>query len=256
MEQHDMSISHSPKFYPNPGSDSVVVFIHGFMGSPRQFDWLAQAVSQQNCSAATLLLPGHGGSASDFGAGTFNSWQNHVDSEIGRLAALYKNIWLAGHSMGGLLAINAAVRFEECVRGLFTIACPFKISGFSANTLKVRLNQIFGGKGNPLKTAYLSNSSVALSPGLLWHAQRPAAELKKLMSAARSNLGMIRVPFTAVYSTSDELTSIASLKILKAGLNTVDFKAVVLSESVHAFFPEHEKKIIELELLSLVAGIL
>ena len=247
-----MTDLHKPQLYLNPASNDIVIFIHGFMGSPRQFESLAQAVHRQGYSAASLLLPGHGGPARDFGLGTFKRWQHHVDTEIERFSGEYTNIWLAGHSMGGLLAINSAVRFSGHVRGLFTIACPFKLTAFSAYALKTRIRQVFCRKGDPVKAAYLSNSSVVPSPGLIWHSRKPAAELKKLMLAARSNLPQVRVPVVAVYSAADELTSIISLDIFRAELTEVCLKPVLLTESLHAYYTAQEQAAIEQELLQLV----
>ena len=236
---------HAPVYLENPAKPGVAVFIHGFMGSPRQFDFLTASVYDKGLSVASLLLPGHGGTAKDFSLGTFERWQSHVDSEIERLALDYADIWLAGHSMGGLLAINAAVKHCSHVRGVFTIASPFKMSFFSIFALKVRLRQVFGKKSDPIKAAYLSACSVPPSPSLVWRTSKPSAELKKLIKAARDNLQNLRVPVTAVYSASDELVSIASLDIFKSGLVGVEYEQVLLSDSLHAWYPEHERNIIE-----------
>jgi len=222
------------------------------MGSPRQFDRLAEFVRQHGYATAALLLPGHGGSTRDFGSSTFESWQNHVDAEVERFSRDYENIWLTGHSMGGLLAINAAARFDKCVRGIFTVACPFRITTFSAYTLRIRFRQFFSKKTDPIRVAYFSNSSVAPSPGLLLHTRKPASEIKTLMHAARNNLSQIHVPVTSVYSASDELTSIVSLDILKAELTGAPIEPIVLKDSLHAYFPEHEQIIIEQALLRLL----
>jgi len=224
------------------------------MGSPRQFDSLAEAVNKHGCSAATLLLPGHGGSAKNFASGTFESWQSHVDSEVERYSRDYQNIWLGGHSMGGLLAINAAVKFNRFVRGIFAIACPFKLTMFSMYATKIRLRQFFCKKDDPIKAVYLSNSSIALTPNLLLHSRKPGAEMKKLMFAARNNLPEVCVPVTAVYSTSDELTSIESKDILKKELVKAPCETTILTQSLHAYYTEKEREIIEKALINLVSG--
>jgi len=246
---------HSPQFYMNPGSSSIVLFIHGFMGSPQQLCSLAQAVHQNGYSAATLLLPGHGGSARDFTSSTFEGWQRHVDSKIERFSADFENIWLVGHSMGGLLAINSAVSFSRSVRGIFTIACPFRMSMFSPYAIRIRFKQVISKKSDPMRIAYLTGSSVTPSLSLIWYGHRPTSELKKLMSAARSNLSQVHIPVTAVYSTSDELTSILSLDILKAELTAAPLVTIVLTDSLHAYYPEKEQSVIKESLLRFLWGI-
>ena len=280
-----MDRSHAPYFLENPAENGIVIFIHGFMGSPRQFDKLAAAVQKQGRSAAALLLPGHGGSVRDFAAGTSARWQDYVDAEVESYSRDYADIWLAGHSMGGLLAINAAVRHGEQapgmqtpgaqtpgmqtpgagppedrapeerapgahIRGIFTIACPFKLTTFSAYTIRFRIKQVFSRKDAPARVAYLDGSSVRLSPGLLWSSATQAVELKKLMSKARGNLLLLRAPVFAAYSTSDELTSIQSLDIFRSELSGAPFEHLLLTDSLHAYYPEHEQTLLESSLLS------
>jgi len=249
-----MNSLHAPLFLcASSGNKGIVIFIHGFMGSPGQFAGYAKIVHQHGLSAAALLLPGHGGSAKDFGTGTFELWQGHVNSEIERFFQSYSDIWLVGHSMGGLLSINAAVKYSKHVRGIFVIACPFRLTTLSLHSLKIRLIQIFAGKKNPIKATYLGRAGVPVSPRLIWNTASPAKELRmRLMPAAINNLANVRIPVLAVYSTSDELTSIRSLETLKSGLSGTQFEQIVLTDSLHGYYPEHERVIIEKALLKFI----
>ena len=242
-----MKYQHIPLFREHPESKSLVVFIHGYMGSPRQFAGLIDLAYEHGHSIAALLLPGHGGSAKYFGTGSYEAWQSHVDSEVERFSHDYSSILLVGHSMGGLLAINTAVKFDKCVRGLFLIATPFKRTLFSMYALKLRLKQAFSRRDNPLKREYLDNCSVALTPDFIWTNIKPAADIKRLMNAARIMLPKLTVPVTAVYSSGDELVAMESADILKNELNDVDapLTLVLLSDSTHVYYPPHEQAIIE-----------
>lgn len=261
------SQAHAPLFMENTDSKSLVMFIHGFMGSPRLFDDLAKSVYHQGFSAASLLLPGHGGSSKDFASGTMERWQRHVDAEIERFSNDYKNVRLVGHSMGGLLALNAAVRFTGLVRSVFMMASPFKLALFNAKAAKTRIKMVFYRKSHPVKAVYLACAGIQssatfwrdtdagfrMSPDLLWRMAKPGVELKKLMHATIGVLPNVSVPVTAVYSRSDELTSFASLDILKSGLSGIPFDEVLLTDSLHNYFPEHERVLIEQTLLKSLA---
>ena len=246
-----VSDKHAPIFLNNPTDKGLVVFIHGFMGSPRQFGELGEAVHKRGFAVASLLLPGHNASIREFASCTHDRWQSHVDSELERFSRVHADIWLAGHSMGGLLAINAAARYGGHVRGIFSIACPFKLATFSANTVKARLKQAFSAE---VSAAYRNGSSVPVSPSLIWRVRKPAAEVKKLMRVARENLRYIRAPVFAVYSASDELTSIESLEILSSGLAGASFEHLLLSDSLHAYYPEREREMIAQALLGFVCS--
>jgi len=224
------------------------------MGSPCQFDGFAECVHRRGISAASLLLPGHGDSAKEFGTGTMERWQAHVNSEIERYSQYYNDIWLVGHSMGGLLAINASVSYKDHVRGIFMMMTPFKVVLFSPNGAKVRIKQGVYRKSHPIKAAYLEGSGVRLTLDIIWRALRPTAELFKLIRLTKEILPDVSVPVTAVYAIGDELTSLKSLGILRSGLRDVPFEHVILPDSLHAYFSGYDRAVMEQALLKFVFG--
>jgi len=240
-----MSSLHTSIYLKNEGAKSIVLLIHGFMASPKTFESLTKAVYENSYSAAALLLPGHGGTAKDFETGTAEGWQNHVNSEIERFSRDYTEIWLVGHSMGGLLSLGAAIKYSEIVRGVFAIACPLKLAYLSPNHIKVRTKQIFASKDNPIRAAYLEKAGVPQSVEMIWRILKPATEVTKLMRITKANLPQVTVPVAAVYSTSDELISIDSADILKEGLTGTEYKQTILKDSLHAMYTEHDQAVIE-----------
>jgi esterase/lipase len=154
--------------------------------------------------------------------------------------------------MGGALALNTAVKHSKHINGIFLIACPFKFAGLSLNTVRVRRLQVFSKKNNPIKKAYIDNSSVKPSISLIGHILKPKRELKKLISIAKENLPNVFAPVIAVYSASDELVSVSSVNILRSGLTGTDVEQVLLSDSLHSYYTENEYAIIEQALLNMV----
>ena len=222
-------------------SKGLVIFIHGFMGNTRLFDSFSGLVRQQGYITESLLLPGHGGSSKEFSSSTFEQWQGHVDAEILRASEGAANILLVGHSMGGLLALNAASRLSGHVHGVFLIASPFKLAAFSPKANLTRLKYIFYRKTHPVKAAFLENGGIRFSPFVLLHMIKPYFQLRKCMRETRDRLPDISVPVAAVYSLSDELSDVKSLDILRNGLSGVSLEYLLLSDSLHAYFPPHER---------------
>jgi len=236
---------HAPLYLEGAADKGIVVFIHGFMGSPRHFDKLAAAAHNQGLTVVALLLPAHGGTAKEFGSGSHELWQNYIDSEVERFAREYTNIWLVGHSMGCLLAINAAVKHSNKICGLFLIALPLKIGLFSATAIKIRLKQVFSRERKQIKATYSSVCSVKSSPGMIVYMIKQVFELIKLKKAATANLHNLRAPVVAVLSENDELTSIKSKKILKSGLTGAPLENLLLTDSLHSYYQEKEWEKIE-----------
>jgi len=250
-----LSNLHAPLSLKADFAKGLVIFIHGFMGSPRQFDDLAETAYNNGFSTLQLLLPGHGSTLDEFCSFKFQQLQNHVYAEIESHACTYSDIWLVGHSMGGLLALCAAEKFGEGIRGVFSIACPFTLTLFSAKALKLRLTLIFAKRSNPIKSAYLDDSSVPTSSHLIWHVASPFFELKKLMHHTKALLPKIKVPVFAIYSAEDETVSIKSLSTLKSGLGSTSFSSFVLSNSLHAYYTKHEREEIKKSLLEFIEPI-
>jgi len=254
-EDNDVrELTHEPRFEQGSVDGEIVLFIHGFMGTPRQFDNLVDAVRLQGYSCASLLLPGHGGSVKEFSKTKYTSWQEHVDSEVKRLSETYSKIWIVGHSMGGLLALNASIKFPEHICGIFPIACPLKIVYVSAHAFRINFKKFFRKKSNPIRVAYIKFSSIPRNFSLLWYIHKPDFEFLKLQSKTRKILPQIKSPIVAVFSIKDEVTSIKSLDVMRSELKNCDFKAVMLQESLHAHYPKHEQATVERALLEFIGA--
>jgi len=156
--------------------------------------------------------------------------------------------------MGGLLAINSAISHSGHIRGIFPIACPFRLTLIAPLSKIGLMKRFFSRSRKQVRAAYFSCCSVRTSPGLFLHVPKQAREVKKLIKAARGNLHAVRAPVAAVYSKSDELTSPKSLGILKAGLTSAGFSQLVLSDSLHAYYSEKEQALIEQMLLNFIGA--
>ena len=240
---------HAPFFTEAPQPEGLVIFIHGFMGSPHQFVDFFKPLYAQRYSIAALLLPGHGKTTSAFSTGTADSWRDYVLAEVERYAKQYDNIWLVGHSMGCLLAIQAEVKYPERIRGLFLIACPFRMKIFLFQMLRVRFQQIFFQAEHPLKKAYHEGSSIPITFGLLWHSIKPTIEFKRLAASTRKLLSKITLPILAVYCKKDEVVSMRSAKVFRKLPAQARFSQITLAHSYHAYFPEKDRQRIEQALL-------
>ena len=132
---------------------TALLFIHGFADTPRI--WLRVAERLAGAGPFTcraMRLPGSGEPARAAKRQTLEVWRRAVDEELDRLRAAHERVWLVGHSMGGALAFDAALRRPAAVDGVAAFAPLLRVSGRRAPLLP------------PAAWFRLATATLALSP--------------------------------------------------------------------------------------------
>lgn len=97
---------------------AALLLIHGFPGTPAEMRPLADAFHAQGWTTHGVLLPGFGADIATLAERRLAHWQATVTDAVHLLARDHQVVWLAGNSMGGALAIHAAVTLPSQVQGL------------------------------------------------------------------------------------------------------------------------------------------
>lgn len=224
------------------GNDTLVIFIHGFLGSPDSFRSLARRLHGQGMDCAALLLPGHGGTVRAFSRVKAPEWSSHVRAEIDRLRPGYRQVILCGHSLGSLLALNyiaeeatapavaqpapgpgrepagerpagATGRPEPPIQGLILFCTPMRLR-LRPFSLRIGLKQFLTPphRDDPVTAAY--RLSYGLSRPLLnpLALVRPAIALIQVRRLARQRLAQVTTPTLIIQSLGDETAAPASAR--------------------------------------------
>ena len=207
----------------------VVVFLHG-AGFDRTV-WRLQTrwFANHGRSVLAVDLPGHGRS----GGVPLGSIADIADWTIRLLdAARVSQAALVGHSMGGLVALDAAGRYPERIRalGLCGIAGempvhPEMLESAKAGTRKVRELMTFWGLGRAHQVGgmvspglWLTRESLAVldkaAPGVI-HADLAACNVYK---DARARAAAVKCPVAFVCGDSDQMTPAAKCRPLAAAI--------------------------------------
>lgn len=232
----------------------AVIFIHGFLGSSAQFAPFREAVEAAGADAVCFTLPGHGGSFARFRKAGRKDWEACVLSRVESCAKEYGEVYLVGHSMGGLLAMHAALRFPESVKGILALSLPLSVR-ITPRTVRILAGSVrkretqdpyvlaarqFGGVGGI--TFFNSPLLLKNTFGLL-----------HMMRAGRKQLPHLPVPLTVLNSKKDEIVSPRTAAIVKKRLPAA--KVCSLAESGHFYFPEGETARIRRAVLSLMGEV-
>ena len=111
-------------FALNPAGTPALLLIHGFADGPSVFAQIAPPLAAAGFAVRAMHLSGSGVPPADMKGLAFADWRADVDREIAALRAAdpARPIWLVGHSLGGALAYDAALRPENRVAGLVLLA--------------------------------------------------------------------------------------------------------------------------------------
>ncbi len=230
-----MNEIHRPVKRIVPGAKNAVIFIHGIVATPRFFDGLVSQVPA-DWSVHSLLLPGHGGTVSDFGRTPGAEWAAHVHDAVAEMRQSHERIYLAGHSLGTLLAIREAVRDDEKIAGMLLLCVPLRIrvkpSALWRNTLK---GLGLGKDGPDLHTYYGVAQDWRFWRYIRWIPRY--LELFRESAAARREIPRLTVPAVALMARKDELVSPRSAK----DLANPRIRVRELPNSMHHAFPPEDR---------------
>ncbi len=191
---------------PVPAAQPPVVFVHGAGGTHQH--WLYQVRDLLPSPTYALDLPGHGRSE---GPGRDNV-QAYADWLVAFLdAAGLDRVVLVGHSMGGAIAQDMALRYPDRVAGLGLVAtgarlrvAPAILGGILQNTeAAVRLICDFAfGPEAPREMVRLGRRQMGEIPAEVLYGDFVACDLFDVMD----RLGEIAVPTFVLCGTQDQLT--------------------------------------------------
>lgn len=199
-----------------PRSNVVVLFIHGIMGTPEHFDFLLPLLPE-NWSYRRLWLSGHGKGLAEFNHAAMAQWRAQVREAVVELSTEHERLLVVTHSMGGLLALDAASACPGAVDALFALALPLKIlphPAAGANALKVALGRVRPGDAMAMDAQRCCGVA---GDRQLWRylgAVPRYLELFALSRQVRRALPAPELPLEAWFSSKDELVSVRAAGLL------------------------------------------
>ena len=122
----------------------LMILLHGFTGHMEEPHIIAMAEMMTGVGFAVLRaeLYGHGRSGGTFRDHTIWKWLNNIMTlvDYARKELGYKEIWLCGHSQGGLSVLLAAALERDRIKGVVALAPAVTIPAWARNGSAMRLD--------------------------------------------------------------------------------------------------------------------
>ena len=113
-----LKINYLEKNPPSRSSNYQIIFIHGSGGNASIWQKIMDIISQKGWGSMAVSLPGHGPSAGE-GMASIPEYSEFVNDFI--IKKGYENIFLAGHSLGGGIVLDFALKYPEKLKGIILI---------------------------------------------------------------------------------------------------------------------------------------
>lgn len=194
---------------------TAVLFIHGIVGTPNHFNEFIPLIPK-SFSVYNLLLDGHGKGVKDFSKTSMKKWELQVSSVVEELSLSHDKIYIVGHSLGTLLAIEQAIKNEK-VCCLFLLAVPLRIwlkPKMAINSLKVYFDKISPNDHEALvaKKCYGIRNDKNIFHYIGWIPR--FLELFAKIRQIRKSIHLLTTTCSVYQSRKDEMVSRKSTKLL------------------------------------------
>jgi carboxylesterase len=247
--------------YHLPGGRNGVLLIHGLTGTPTEMRFVAKGLNRNGFTVHGMQLAGHCGDEADLLATGWHDWYGSVVEAADRLRGEVDHLFVAGLSMGALLALKLAADHPDKVDGLGLYGTTFVYDGWTIpwiGKLSFMLPLVCGlGFGHRMKFhecfpygikderirqriagSMLSGDSAAAGlPGNPWPS---LAEFYRLSFRVRQQLKNIRTPCLVVHAKDDDVASLKNVRLVVRGVSG-PVETVLLENSYHMITVDQER---------------
>jgi len=237
--------------------NNVVVAVHGFSSAPMEMKELATYLHKKNINVYAPRLKGHGTTAYDLQNSTWEDWYYSLSRAITIASMKYENIYIAGFSAGGLLALLSSLKHCPKLKGVICINAALKLKDSRVKTLipAVNLwNEIVSSVHiEDLQKEYIPN--IAEHPDINYdkHYVKSIFQLNQLMIISSKKLKDIHLPTLVIQGKNDPVVDPASAKEIYINIQSKDKAIVYLNSNTHVIVKTDENKLIFEEIIKFIS---
>ena len=212
-----------------PDARTGVLLIHGFTGNPMSMRPWGEHLAAEGFTVRGPLLPGHGTSWQDANLSRHDQWTAAVDEAFDALAAECDQVFVAGLSMGGTLAIRFAETRPADLAGLILVNPALLTQRLDAKLLPLlaRLTPSWAPIASDIKKPGVAELAYPKLP------TRAMMQLRQLWAVTRADLPKVSTPVIVFHSAEDHVVEPVNTQVFLDGISSTDTTEVVLRDSYH-----------------------
>lgn len=216
------------------GGPDAVLLLHGLTGAPFEMHHLALRLAAEGYRCLAPVMAGHGGKAEDLVGIPWTEWVAHARRDLARLGSA-RRVYVAGCSMGALVACALAHDLPERVEGLILLAPAMelqptgKLGGLLGRSAFLWRKVVPKGSGSDVCDPEMRRRNPCLAGVPLG----AVAELQSLAERVDSLLPGVVAPALVVFGAKDHTVTLAGAKRLAKRIGSGPAELLILPESYH-----------------------
>ncbi|MDF3982251.1 alpha/beta fold hydrolase [Luteibacter sp. PPL201] len=257
-------MSDTAEFHFEGGRDGVLL-IHGLTGTPTEMRLVGKGLNRAGFTVVGVQLAGHCGTEEDLVATSWQDWYDSVERAAEQLRGRVDRLFVAGLSMGAVLALRLAAVRPEWVDGVGVFGATFRYDGWSMPWIERRFNFLlpilkrlgigrkrsfieqppYGIRDERLRAQVSSamHSGDAKSAGLPGNPWFAVAEMMWLARDVRRRLANVVAPCFVAHAVEDDIASVANADLVARNVSG-PIEMLLLGDSYHMITIDRERRML------------
>ncbi len=246
---HKQVLKEALPLYLKGNNNQAVLIIHGYTGYTGEYYELAHSLHKKGYTVSLPRLPGHGTNRRDFKSTGWKDWLSHVDNCYADLAAENSSVFIVGLSMGGILALILASRYQPKRVVLLAPAMAIRKKIFYLIPVLQYVLPDYRKKREPEKDASPDREVIGTE---YWDYVMPrqVAQIRKLQKTALKNMEKVKAPILLMLSRADATVSEKASQVIRRKLRQTPVKEVILENSHHVLLTGCDKEFVKEQTVS------
>lgn len=224
------------------GGSRGCLLLHGFAGTPPEVRELGEFLAARGYDAMGPLLDGHGTTPEGMARTRWTDWARSAQHALDRLRADCREVFVAGQSLGGSLALHLAANNPD-LSGVVPMAAMGNPRFFPDWRLRVIKVMKYAVRWHtPAKDSDLGDPERLQA--LHSYARRPSVCIESLMAFIRvveRELPSIRVPALLLHGRRDRTVPVENATFIRDRLGSADKQLIWFERSGHTITVDLER---------------
>lgn len=246
------------------GGRAGVLLIHGLTGTPAEMRLVGRGLNRAGFDVYGMQLAGHCGDADDLIATGWKDWYGSVQAAAERYAQGLDHLFVAGLSMGAVLALKLAADRPDLVKGVGVYGATFRYDGWATPWYSklsfllpligrlgigkhrmVHENEPYGLRDERIRAQISSlmlggDSAAAGLPGNPWPS---LAEMYKMAAVVKRDLPKVMAPCLIAHALEDDIASVENARMVERSVSG-PVEMLLLENSYHMITIDRERRLL------------